>query len=376
MKLSFLALKGLPFPGGIERYMEEVGPRLAAHGHRVRVYSISYRTQVPAAHAGMEVRRVPALPQKSLEKPSAALLAATLEAFSDSDVVHVHAFGPSLFGMIPRAAGKKVVVQGHGLESHRSKWGWTGRNVLRFAEWTSGLTASAVTVVSRTQQEHLRSRYGVEARLIYPGVKQPTTAPPQEIARLGLKGNDFILFAARLDREKGAGYLIEAYRAVKPRLKLIIAGDNLLDDEYKNELRALAGNDPGIVFTGFATGRLLQELFSNCYVFVLPSEIEGLPISVLEAMSYGCCCLVSDIPENLEALEGHGFAFHSRDASDLARRLAELLAAPACVRDAGAAARTYVVQRFSWDRTVDELEALYRAVLAGQGRAELSGAAT
>jgi glycosyltransferase involved in cell wall biosynthesis len=365
VNISFLVMKGLPFAGGIERYMEAVGPRLSARGHDVRVYSISYRTKVPSSYEGMKICTVPALRSKSLEKPSAALLASLRASFDGADVVHVHAFGPSLFGILPRLAGKKVVIQGHGIEWQRSKWGVAGRTFLRFSEWASVHVPHALTVVSRTQKSYLRQRYGIDATFIPPGVTPVSAAPPDEIKKLGLKGGDYILFAARLEREKGLHYLIEAYRKLAPGMKLVVAGDNLLDDTYKREMHALAAGHPGIVFTGFATGRLLQELFSNCYLFVLPSELEGLPIAVLEAMSYGCACLVSDIPESLEAVDGRAVTFRSRDPRDLARQLSHLIDSPKQVKAIGRAARAHVTRSYDWDEVALDLEALYRSVLSG-----------
>ena len=259
MKLSYFMLKGLPFPGGVERYMEQVGPRLAAKGHRVRVYSIASRTHVPAEHDGMSIRTVPAISLRSIEKPLAALQAAAREAFSDSDVVHVHAFGPSIFGLLPRLTGKKVVVQGHGLEWRRSKWGWAGKTFLRSAEWASMYIPNALTVVSQTQQRYLGEKYNVHPSFIPPGISLATPAEPRELLGYGLQGNDFVLFAARLEREKGLEYLIKAYRSLKPRVKLVVAGDNPLDDRYKKEMHGLAAGDPNIIFTGFAKGRLLQD---------------------------------------------------------------------------------------------------------------------
>jgi glycosyltransferase involved in cell wall biosynthesis len=365
VKISFLVLKGLPFPGGIERYMEAVGPRLAARGHDVRLYSISYRTKVPSPYAGMKICTVPAVRSKRLEKPSAALLSAMRATFDGADVVHVHAFGPSLFGILPRLAGKKVVIQGHGLEWRRAKWGAGARAFLRFSEWASVHVPHVLTVVSRTQQRYIRERYGVHASFIPPGVAPASVIPPEEIKRFGLHGGDYILFAARLEREKGLHHLIEAYRMLNPCIKLVVAGDNPLDGEYKSEMHALAAGHPGIVFTGFATGRLLQELFSNCYCFVQPSEVEGLPIAVLEAMSYRCACLVSDIPENQEAIDGRGCTFRNGDPHDLARQLKLLIESPEHVSQMGSAARSHVATRYDWDKVTLDLEALYRSVLAG-----------
>jgi glycosyltransferase involved in cell wall biosynthesis len=312
----------------------------------------------------MKIWTVPALPSKNLEKPSAALLASFRAAFDGADVVHIHTFGQSLFGLLPRLAGKKVVIQGHGLEWKRSKWGAVARAFLRFSEWASVHVPHALTVVSRTQREYMRRRYRVDASFIPPGVAPASTIPPAEIKKFGLNGGDYILFAARLEREKGLHYLIEAYRMLKPGMKLVVAGDNYLDSAYKSEMHALAAGHPGIIFSGFATGRLLQELFSNCYLFVLPSELEGLPLAVLEAMSYGCACLVSDIPENEEAIDGRGFTFRNRDPQDLALQLTRLIESPELVRKVGNNARSYVAATYDWDKVALDLEALYRSLLA------------
>jgi glycosyltransferase involved in cell wall biosynthesis len=366
--ISYLVLKGLPFPGGVERYTEQVGPRLAARGHDVRVYSIGYRTTVPKVHAGMSIRTVPAIRSRCLEKPSAALVAALRECVSDSDIVHVHAFGPSLFAFLPRLFGKRVVIQGHGVEWQRSKWGPLGRSFLAFAEWASMHIPHALTVVSQTQQEYLRERYAAEAHFIPPGVEAPIRAQPDLVRGLGLAPGEFILFAARLEPEKGLHYLITAYKSVRTAKKLVIAGDNVLDAKYKNEMYRLAGGDPNIVFLGAVAGQLLSELFSNCYLFVLPSELEGLPIAVLEAMSYGCPCLVSDISANREAVGAHALTFVSRDTADLARQLVYALEAPDELQSIGAAGRARVLAKFNWDVVADELEALYASVLAQPGR--------
>jgi len=363
VNISFLVLKGLPFPGGIERYMEAVGPRLSAKGHDVRVYSISYRTSVPSSYAGMEICTVPAVPSKNLEKPSAALLAALWAAVDRAEIVHVHSFGQSLFGILPRLAGKKVVIQGHGIEWRRSKWSGFARAFLRFSEWSSVYVPHAVTVVSRAQRQYMRERYGMEASFIPPGVAPASAAAPEEIKKLGLSGGDYILFAARMEKEKGLHYLIDAYRALDPKMKLVVAGDNPLDGTYKAAMHTLAAGHPRILFTGFATGRLLRELFSNCYAFALPSELEGLPLAVLEAMSYGCACLVSDIPENKEAIDGHGITFRNGDAHDLARQLRSLIDSPERVKAIGSAARSHVAAQYSWDQTVLGLEDLYQSLL-------------
>lgn len=213
--------------------------------------------------------------------------------------MHFHAFGPAMFCFIPRLMGRKVIVQGHGLEWKRSRWSIAGKMFLKLSEIPSVKFCNTLTVVSKVQQKYIRENYGIESVVIPTGVNPPVREEPQLIKEYGLKGNDYILFASRLVREKGAHYLINAYNSLKTNKKLVIAGDAEHEDKYKSELNRLAKGNEKIIFPGFATGKLLNELFSNCYLYVQPSEIEGLPIALLEAMSYGNCCLASDIEENI-----------------------------------------------------------------------------
>ena len=183
------------------------------------------------------------------------------------------------------------------------------------------------------------------------------------IKQYGLHGNDYILFAARLVREKGAHYLIDAYKQLKTDLKLVIAGDAAHENVYKSELYRLVEDDKNILFTGFVTGKLLHELFSNCYLFVLPSEIEGLPIALLEAMSYGNCCLASDIPENIEALNNHGYTFRNKDIGNLVKKIKFLIDNVGAVEAVKDKAQCYVLENHSWNRIASQFEGLYKDLL-------------
>ncbi|GAB4390516.1 MAG: glycosyltransferase family 4 protein [Thermodesulfovibrionales bacterium] len=366
MKIAYIALKGMPLGGGIEKYTEEVGSRLAARGHEVIVYVSGRRGNESGSYRGMTVKRAPSLRTRSLEKLSASLSASVMQAAEKGvDIVHFHAFGPSLFSFIPRVAGRKVVVQGHGIEWRRSKWGLMGRLFLRMAEVPSVRLPHAVTVVSDVQREYLRRRYNLDSVRIPTGVNPPEIRKPGLIRELGLEGGDYILFAARLVREKGAHYLIEAFKRLETRLKLVIAGDAAHEGSYKSELFQLASGRDNILFPGFVTGELRDELFSNCRLFVLPSEVEGLSTALLEAMSFGNCCLASDIPENLEALSGLGYTFRSGSVDDLERQLRCLTEDAGAAEAVRAPAREHVLSRYSWDSVAGQLELLYDRILNG-----------
>jgi glycosyltransferase involved in cell wall biosynthesis len=365
MKIAYILLKGMPLGGGIEKYTEEVGSRLVDRGHDVIVYTMRHYGAKDGLYKGMSIRTMPTFRTRCLEKLVASFLATVYQSFEkDIDVVHFHAFGPSMFCFIPRFLARKVIVQGHGLEWKRSRWGRGGRLFLRLTEIPSVKPPQAITVVSEVQKRYLAERYGRESIWIPTGVNPSRIEKPDVITRYGLLGNDYILFAGRLVREKGVHYLVDAYNRIKTDLKLVIAGDAMHEEAYKKILYQASKDNKNIIFTGFATGKLLEELFSNCYLFVLPSEIEGLPIALLEAMSYGRCCLVSDIPENREALNDFGFYFENRNVDELSERLEFLLGNADAALALQEKAKSHVINNYSWDKIALRFEALYEGMLS------------
>jgi glycosyltransferase involved in cell wall biosynthesis len=364
MKIAYIVLKGMPLGGGIEKYTEEIGSRLVNRGHEVTVYTMKHYGSENGIYKGMQVKTVSAINARNLEKMTASFISTLKQMrIRDFDIVHYHAFGPAFFSIIPKIMGKRIVVQGHGIEWKRARWGWLEKTFLKLTEMPSVKVPHVITVVSKVQQKYLKKKYGVESVYIPTGISPPRIEKPELIKQYGLNGNDYIFFAARLVREKGAHYLIEAYKNLNPDLKLVIAGDAKHEEKYKAELHKMAGGNEKIIFTGFVTGKLLDELFSNCYLFVLPSEIEGLPTVLLEAMSYGNCCLVSDIPENREALKNYGYTFKNKDVPDLTNKLKYLIEHEDALNSFKEKAKDYVLSHYSWDDIAIKFENLYEGLL-------------
>ena len=364
MRIAFIAVKGIPKGGGIEKVTEEIGTRLVQKGHDVLVYSSrDYGTTDGTCH-GMRIKTVPSVNTKSLHKLSICFLA-TLDVMirEKVDLVHVHAVGPSIFSIFPRLIGIPTVVQAHGLERKRDKWGPVGKAFLRLAEKTVVSFPNKATAVSRVQQEYFRAKFGKEISYIPNGVSPVVLRKPAWLQAKGITPGRYILFAARLVEEKGAHFLIEAFRELDTDMQLVIAGDAEHMERYKAGLRALAAGDPRIVFTGFISGEPLEELFSNAYIFCLPSTLEGLPIALLDAMNYGNCCVASDIPENLEAVGMHGYTFRNRDAEDLRNVLAELIIHPEKVKEKREIIQQHVRSTYSWDLVTEQMEALYLSLV-------------
>ena len=363
MRIAYVAVKGIPTGGGIEKLTYEIGIRLVNKGHEPIVYSSRDYGAAKGIIDGIQIRTVPSLNRRTLHKMSTCFWA-TLDLMikRDADIAHFHAVGPSIFSVFPRFLNIPTVVQTHGLEWKRDKWNRTAKGFFRLADYSAVYFPNAVTSVSLVQKKFYEDKFGRDVIYIPSGVSPAVRRSAKWLTSHGLEPNRYILFAARLVEEKGAHYLIDAFRQIKTEMKLVIAGDAAHAERYKQILSNKAGSDSRIYFTGFLSGRPLEELFSNAYLFCLPSTIEGLPIALLEAMSFGNCCIASDIPENKEALQDMGYFFKSRDAGDLKEKLQYLLHHPDKVLEMKETAGSFVLSKYNWDDIVDQLEVLYRTV--------------
>lgn len=362
LKVAFLVVKNIARGGGIEKYTLELGQRLVARGHQVTVYSMGHYGEVAPEYAGMRIVKVPCVRHSTIEKLSTSASAAFHLIFKGEkfDIIHLHSVAAGAFAPLIRLGSRgRCILQMHGIEWQRTRWSSFGKNMLKMFEWLSLKGSHTQTAVSKTQCNFYQAQKGMSMRYIPTGAEIKELRPAQEILKMGLEAGKYILFASRLVREKGAHYLIPAFQQLGTDFKLVIAGDAKGEEEYKCELRDLAGSDPRIIFPGFVEGQALGELFSNAAVYVQPSEIEGLSIALLEAMSYGNCCLVSDIPENKEAIGDAGFTFQNMNVVDLRDQLATLMDSPDMRVAIGKQARERVLNCYNWDKIVDDFEKFY-----------------
>ncbi len=371
MKIAMFGQKRIPSrEGGVEIVVEELSTAMAARGHQVTCYNrgghhvsgSEFDKKTEKIWRNVRLKTVPTLDKKGLAAVSSSYFAAICAAFSGAKVVHIHAEGPAFMCWLPRLLGKRVIVTVHGLDWQREKWkGGFGAKYIRLGEKMAVRFAHEIVVLSRNVQQYFRETYGRETVWIPNGVSKPDAVQAREITeKFGLHKDEYILFLGRLVPEKGIHYLIEAFRDVKTQKKLIIAGGASDTDDYVGKLQALAAGDERILFTGFVQGRLLEELYSNAWVYVLPSDVEGMPLSLLEAMSYGNCCLVSDVPECAEVVEDHAAVFPRGDVSSLREALQQLCDDPARVEAYKSAACSYICAKYSWDDVVTKTLELYQ----------------
>ncbi|MBV7271533.1 glycosyltransferase family 4 protein [Clostridium sp. PL3] len=359
--------------GGIEVVVEELSIRLAKLGHKVTAYNRkghhvsgkefddrSSNDQLKE-YKKVRIETVPTIEGKGFAALTSSFLG-TLEAlFGHYDCIHYHAEGPSVMLVIPHIFRIRTIVTIHGLDWQRSKWGGFAAWYLKLGEKIAARYADEVIVLSKNVQQYFKDTYGRETIFIPNGISKPEIKETELIEKQWkLKKDEYILFLGRIVPEKGIQYLIDAYKNVNTSKKLIIAGGSSDTDTFMSEIKEKAKSDDRIIFTGFVEGEVLQQLYSNAYTYVLPSDLEGMPISLLEAMSYGNCCVVSDIPECTEVVQDKAVVFKKGNICDLKEKLEWLCDNYSIVNKYKAEASNFICNKYSWDDVVLSTIQLYR----------------
>ena len=354
MKVAVTGTRGIPnVMGGVETHCEELCPRLAAAGVDVTVVRRSnYVSDGLAEWKGVTLKDIPAPKKKAFEAIVHTWRAINFAARQHADIVHINAVGPALLAPYAKLRGFKVVFTHHGPDYDREKWGRAAKMMLRLGERMGVKYADEVIVISDVIRTIIREKYGRTERvhLIYNGVPAPDVCDyPEYFSELGIEPGKYVLGMCRFVPEKRLQDLVEACKGLQG-YKLVLAGDTDFEDDYSRKLKADA-KEAGAVLTGFIRGRELHSLLSHAALYVLPSSHEGLPIALLEAMSYGCKVLVSDIPANLEVGLPGGNYFRCGDIEDLKKGLLRQLSSDAVPE--------YDMSKYDWDRIARQVFEVY-----------------
>ena len=370
LNIAMLGHKRIPSrEGGIEIVVEELSTRMANLGHHVTCYNRGghhvsgkqFDEQNLNTYRGVRLKTVLTIDKKGLAAMTASASAAFRAAFGKYDVVHFHAEGPCAMLWLPKLFGKRCVATIHGLDHQRAKWGRLASAYIMLGEKCAAKYADEIIVLSEGVQNYFMKNYGRRTRFIPNGVNRPQLRSADWIRKkFSLEKDDYILFLGRLVPEKGLRYLIEAFKQVKTDKKLVIAGGSSDTEDFVNELKEIGKDDPRIIFTGFVQGQMLDELYSNAYIYTLPSDLEGMPLSLLEAMSYGNCCLVSDIAECADVVEDKAVVFRKGSTEDLKEKLQWLCDDASRVKHYKEQAADFICSKYDWDKVVDMTLRLYR----------------
>ena len=381
MRIAMIGHKRIPSrEGGVEVVVDELSVRMAAKGHRVdaynryghhvsgKKYDQEYGWKGRKYYKGIRVYIVPTFRRSSLNAIVYTFFATIMALFHPYDVIHYHAEGPCAMLWLPHFLKRKIVVTIHGLDWQRAKWGNFASYVIKFGERMAAKYADEVIVLSDNVRQYFMDTYQRQVTYIPNGISRPALQGCSIIGeKYGLARDGYFLFLARIVPEKGLHYLIEAFYELDTDKKLVIAGGSSQAFGYMEQIHQMAAKDERILMTDFVQGQVLEELYANAYAFVLPSDVEGMAMTLLEAMSYGTCCLVSDIRENTEVVEDRAFTFRKGNVQDLRRQMTYLLEHPEEVRQKGAESADFICGKYDWDDVTEQTLALYERAAKRSG---------
>lgn len=371
MKVAMIGHKIVPSRrGGIENVLTTLCPMMVEMGLDVTCYNRSSNkveneyvgTVENNMYKGVKLKSAWTVDVRGFAAMIASFTAAISAAFRDYDVVHFHAEGPCAALWIPKLFGKKCVATVHGLDWQREKWrkGFASKYI-KFGEKVLVKYADEVIVLSQAAYDYFKETYGRETVIIHNGISRPERKDAQLITeKYGIEKDEYISLVSRLTAEKGIHYLIDAYNKIETDKKLVIAGDTSDTDAYVAMLKEMAAGNPNIIFTGFVSGDTLKELYSNSYINVLPSDLEGMSLCLLESLAYKNVLLCSDIPENTAVAEDKAVYFRKSDVADLAEKLQALCDDARRVQELREGVDEFILSKYSWQDVAESTCKLYQ----------------
>ncbi len=362
MKIAYVAIRGVPLSDGIVEYTDGIARRMVNKGHEVTVYtSRRYGNKDGIYDNCYRIITVPSFKSQAFEKISLIFAASIKQMFNEYDIVHFHGESGAIWSFTAPLSGKARISQSHSIDYNRAKFGKFAKLVLLIIEKMSVKSKTPLLVVSNELQKHFYELYGKKAVVIHNAVElmEEKEANSDVLKSYGISNGNYYLYMARITREKGLHYLINAFSKLETDKKLIIAGPLDKQDSYNKELLELGKKDPRVVFVGFASGEKKEALYRGAYAYCLPSESEGFSMALLESMSYGKCCIISDIPNNLEATGDCCVSFNTKNEDSLYEALDKVESNPLLVRELGMRARNRLAEQFTWDIIADQVEQLY-----------------
>lgn len=369
INVTMIGQKRIPSrEGGVEIVVEELSTRMVKRGCNVtccnrrgnHVGGKEFNVKDMKEYRGIKIKNMITIDKKGLAAVTASFFSAVYSIFNKSNIVHFHAEGPCAMIWIPKMVGKRCIVTIHGLDHKREKWGNFASKYILFGEKMAVKYADEIIVLSNGVKDYFNEMYSRKTTLIPNGVVKPNKVSNEYIKeRYGLEKEEYFLYLGRIVPEKGIHYLIEAFLNVNPSKKLVIAGGASDTSEYYNRLKNMAKERDDIIFTGFVEGEILKELYSNAYTYVLPSDLEGMPLSLLEAMSYGNCCLVSNISECTDVVEENAVTFEQGNVKDLGKKIQYLCSNEEKVKKFKEISCEFICDKYNWENIVKKTLDLY-----------------
>ncbi len=368
MKIAYIGQKGIPMTqGGVEAHVENLAIEMAKKGHDVFVYTRPHYTSPKLKkYQGVNLISLPSIKTKHLDAVSHTFLASIHALFQNYDLIHYHAVGPAIFSFIPRLFSKaKIIGTFHCIDRFHQKWSFGARLVLKIGEWAICKFPHLTIAVSPHIKKYCWQHYTKEALYVPNGFRIEDNFSKDILKKYNLESKKYFLAVSRIIRHKGLHYLIEAFKKLNnPEYKLVIVGDTFYNYEYQEYLIKLAKNENNIIFTGLQKGESLDKLFSNAFAFILPSEDEGLSITLLEALAHRLPTIVSDIEANRYFINRHLlYSFENKNIIDLKEKMQYVLDNSQKNKAIVERAYKHIQDNFSWDLIASQIDKVYSLML-------------
>ena len=361
MKIAIMGIRGIPANyGGFETFAEELAPRLVKRGHQVTVYGrsniINYKRKY---YKGVKLVVLLTISHKYLDTLVHTFLSVIHSLFCRYDVILLCNAANSIFSLIPRLAGQKVVVNVDGIERKRKKWNWLGKLWYLFGEFFSIFFLNEIVSDAKVIQNYYWNKYHKKSTFIPYGANSEKVTTTKVLDKFYIRPNEYISYVSRLEPENNAHIVIKSFLKIDTDKKLVIVGDAPYATKYKAYLKNLAKSDPRIIFTGFVFGESYKELQSNAYCYIHATEVGGTHPALIEAMGFGNCVIANGTPENIEVVGKAGIIYKKNDIEDLREKIEYVIRNPEVIRMSGEKARKRIKANYSWDAVADEYEDLF-----------------
>jgi glycosyltransferase involved in cell wall biosynthesis len=363
MRIAIMGIRGIPACyGGFETFAEELATRLVKRGHDVIVYGRSHFIKYKKkTYKGVRLEILPTIRHKYLDTIFHTFLSVIHAFFNKYDVILICNATNSLFSLLPRLSGKKVVVNVDGIERKRKKWNWLGKLWYLFGELFAVAFPNVIVSDARVIQEYYKRRYRKDSLFIPYGAYTNKISSTETLKKYGIRPHEYLLYVSRLEPENNAHLVIEAFESLKTDKKLVIVGDAPYAREYIDILKNT--NDPRIVFTGFVFGKGYKEFQSHAYCYIHATEVGGTHPALIEAMGFANYVIANGTPENIEVLQGTGTVYKKNSVQDLKDKLQYALDHPADILKFGELAKQRVERHYNWEKITDQYEELFKKIL-------------
>jgi glycosyltransferase involved in cell wall biosynthesis len=369
MKIGVIGSRGFPeIQGGIETHCMELYTRMAGFED----YSVTVYRRKPYLNSGnknVKYKNIRFIDffvprNKFLETFLHSFMASLHAIFQKYDIIHYHNTGPGFFIPLVKISKVKVVFTYHNVSYTQQKWNRFARKFLAKSEEISIKRSDYIIFISEYIRTEMTEKYGLNSgisEVIFNGIKIPEKAKSDDFLKeLGLTKYRYILSVGRFLEEKGFDYLIRAYKRTGIKdIRLVLAGDTDYPTEYSDKLKKLAAEND-IILPGFIKGEKLNQLFTFARLYVISSFSEGLPIVLLEAMSYDLDVLASDIPADRQIDLEETDYFKVGDEEDLSRAIIKKLS----VENKRSFSKV-LSEKYNWDKIVSDTTNIYKKLIIG-----------